>query len=397
MNAVIVTRSPLVGAVALTLSLLVVLGAVLSAVAPGVAPTFGLLAFAFGWPFAVAATLGWLAYAWPARHAATVTVNDEGELAINGVVRYGAGALTRGEAAVLGKSVRVELGALRRAELRLEVGTKEEARALLAAVGLDRRLGTSQFKVRRLREHAGLVVIGALFAAPIVFVVCLVSPAAGIALVSAVWGWPIYDAVRSRLVLTIGADGFDIRSPVGAEFLGHADVKSIARSPHGFDLELRDGTARLVDTRTERMRSGELTVDAAYDAAARAWTAWRESVAGSASSAAALLARGSRTSQQWAAELRGLATSGGASGYRVQALDEETLFSTLADAAAPRELRAAAAVVLGANEEHAPRLRVVADDLADPVVRRIATSEGAEQLESDLDEAAAPSLRRATR
>ena len=62
-------------------------------------------------------------------------------------------------------------------------------------------------------------------------------------------------------------------------------------------------------------------------------------------------------------------------------------FSTLTDAAAPRELRAAAAVVLGANEEHAPRLRAVPDGLAEPVVRRIATSEDAARLEADLDEA----------
>ncbi len=52
----------------------------------------------------------------------------------------------------------------------------------------------------------------------------------------------------------------------------------------------------------------------------------------------------------------------------------------------------AAAVVLGAKEEHAPRLRVVADDVADPLVRRIAVAslddEDANALAAELEEAA---------
>ena len=74
------------------------------------------------------------------------------------------------------------------------------------------------------------------------------------------------------------------------------------------------------------------------------------------------------------------------------ALDKRALFAILGDATAPRELRAGAAVAIGVREEHASRLRIAADDVADPIVRRVAVAsadgdaENAALLEAELDE-----------
>jgi hypothetical protein len=85
-------------------------------------------------------------------------------------------------------------------------------------------------------------------------------------------------------------------------------------------------------------------------------------------------------------------------GYRVAPIDERTLFDVVADAQAPSELRAAAAVALGAHADHAPRLRVVADDLAEPAVRRIALKAASEasaaELEEEMDDALGRCARR---
>lgn len=73
----------------------------------------------------------------------------------------------------------------------------------------------------------------------------------------------------------------------------------------------------------------------------------------------------------------------GAASYRTAALDDRALEGTLADARAPLEVRAAAAVALGAKGGGARRLRVAADEVADARLRRITLR----VAESDLDPA----------
>lgn len=117
-----------------------------------------------------------------------------------------------------------------------------------------------------------------------------------------------------------------------------------------------------------------------------AWLAWRQRAGEPEPMTSLLLARGGRSLDAWLAGLRALG-SGEGTGYRLAAVDDEALFATLASASASRELRAAAAVVLGASGRHAARLRVAADDVADPVVRRVALDPAADTALGDLESA----------
>jgi hypothetical protein len=361
------------------------------AVAPGVAPDLALATVAFGWPFVIALIAAWAAYWRAVRTEVLVDVVD-GALRIDRQERIRARQLTRGEALVLTEAcIRVELRGAYRQQVRLEVRKAASARALLAALGLDRRIGTSQFRVRRERGYAGLLTLGGFMAFPVSMVLAAFNGWLGLTFALAVLTGLVFDWLRMKVVLTVGQDGLDLRSPFGRRFVAHREIRSVLRSDVGFEILLEKGEPLRIDTRSERAGAAGSTTDPSYDAAQAAWTAWSNESEGARPGAATLLARGDRSASEWIASLRGLAASGG-SGYRVAAVDEQALFAVLVDPGAARELRVAAAVVLAAKEEHAPRLRVVADDVADPLVRRIAVAslddEDASALAAELEEAA---------
>ncbi len=408
-RAVVVRRNGALGIAALVTSATVI--------AAGTVSTLwrthdGVLAMVvgLGWPLALALWAGFIGYAQPWRDQGTVEL-AAGALLVNGRVRRAAGVLQRGDATVLDDGhVRIDLHAWPRPRVRLELGDAAVARQLLGALGLDRRTGTSQFRLRRLRPYENLLVLTVTFlVVPLAIALCIVSGWLGLAvLVTAVLS-PIVGRFLARIALTVGSDGLDLRSPLEHVFIPHAKIRAMTRtwpeghergSTHdgevvswGFEVVLDDGTKHRFDTRPERFPAGVWKTDPVFAAAFAAWEAARQSGAAPAvPHASALLARGAKSTREWIASLRELAVDG-AGGYRVAALDDNALFAILTDAGAARELRAGAAVAIGARQEHAPRLRVAADDVADPVVRRVAVAcaesdpDAAAVLEAELDEA----------
>ncbi len=390
-RAVLVGRSRPVGIAALVGVASVATSALAMAVAAETAPDLAFGVIAFGWPFVIALVAAWAGYWRATRTDVEVEVKD-GVLHVDREPRGGR-KLAQGEALVLGAAcVRVELRGPLRRQVRLEVRKAASARALLAALGLDRRVGTSQFRVRRERSYAGILTLGGFMCFPASMVLANFNGWLGLAFaISAVTGLSL-DWQRMKVVLTVGQDGLDLRSPFRRCFVGHREIENVLRNEIGFEIILARGPSLLIDTRTERAGAEGSTTDPSFDAVHAAWTGWTNDVAGARSGAATLLARGDRSARDWVASLRGLAAAGG-SGYRVAALDEQALFAVLVDPAASRELRVAAAVVLGAKEEHAPRLRVVADEVADPLVRRVAVASlddaDADALAEELEEASA--------
>lgn len=361
----------------------------------------------FGWPVALALSVGWLGYWRPRRDEVVVEVGAGG-LIVDGRTRRRAGALARGDATVLDDGgVRLVLRGWPRPSVRLIVQDIALAREVLASLGLDRRAGTSQFRIRRLRPYENLLLLMLLFLGfPAVIALCIVSGTLGlVGLIGAVLSALAIRAL-ARVELTVGSDGLHLRSPLRRAFIPHGRIRSLERiwpagsengSTHdgevvswGFELVLVDGTKHRLDTRPERFPAGVWKTDHVFASAFAAWSTSQTEDAVAVPHASALLARGSRSTREWIASLRELATDG-ASGYRVAALDARALFAILADAGASRELRAAAATALGGHQEHAPRLRIAADDVADLVVRRVAMAsasgdpDGAALLEDELD------------
>lgn len=408
-KAVLVRRNGVMGIGALVASVTVIAAGTTSCMSP---PTReGLLAslVGFGWPVALALWAGWVGYSRPWRSDVLVEL-AAGALRIDGRTRRAAGTLTRGDATVLDDSrVRIDLRAWHRARMRLEVKDVAIARELLGALGLDRRTGTSQFRIRRLRPYENLLLLTLLFlTVPLAIALSIVNGWLGLAVFVAAVLSPFLVRALARIQLTVGSDGLDLRSPLRHVFIPHARIRAITRiwpAGHesgstrdgevvswGFEVELDDRSKHRFDTRPERFPAGVWKTDHVFASAFGAWSAWQTGAASAlVPHASALLARGSKSTRDWIAALRELATDG-ASGYRVAALDEHALFAILADAGAPRELRAGAAVAISVRQEHAPRLRIAADDVADPVVRRVAVAcaetdpDRATLLEDELDE-----------
>ena len=282
--------------------------------------------------------------------------------------------------------------------LRLELSNPDEVRDLLAALGRDRRVGTTTFSLRTFPSpSAGGV---AFFAVAVFFGSCFVStfaighfyatliaPIALAVLVS------ILNTLITRRRLAVGADGIEIRSIFRRRMIPHREIAQVTRfetygeiAP-GFVIRLASGKTMTFDTRRERIASGNHLGDPAYDAAFQAWLTSRQHEQDGKPMAAHSLARGGRPIKEWIKALRDLATTRG--NYRVAAVDDATLFDMLRDAAAAPEVRAAAAIALGSKPEHLPRLRVAADNLADDAVRRVtlrvAEGEPLDDLEGDLD------------
>ena len=227
--------------------------------------------------------------------------------------------------------------------VRVEVGSEQEARDLLAALGLDRRAGTTQFKVKSLSFGATL-----------------------------------------PIELTVGVDGIHLSGFGLNRFIPHGKIRSFARihpappivvSP-GVELLLDDGTVVKLDTRDERFDAENWEDDPVFDALVNA----RKNVGGEAS-ATAMLQRGHRTMEEWLLAIREVGE--GKTTYRIAPIDESALESVIADATAPTDARAAAAVALRVKDP--ARLRIALEDVADADVRRIALTAD-DDLEKELAE-----------
>lgn len=289
-------------------------------------------------------------------------------------------------------SWRVHLRRRRAPPLRMDGFTREGARELLAALGLDRRAGTTRIRLPWLTFYDVLAFV------TLSFVVCMLSlllfvgsgwyPTLLICALSLVF--PLAHARSAWREVVVGVDGIELRAASRRLFLAYRDIAGIKRtaapgttivSP-GFELRLRDGRRITIDTRRERFRAGAWRDDPAFDAAVLAWKACS---AGEPSPRLALLDRAERSASEWQRDLR----SGVAGGYRSLPASPEALFEVLRDANAPRPSRAAAAVRLSGDAEQAVRLRVAIDDIADEKIRKIASAalgDDDDALEAALDQ-----------
>jgi hypothetical protein len=305
--------------------------------------------------------------------------------------------ITRGDSAqMLDGAWRVDLHAPLRQRLRIVVPTAEDARALLGALGLDRRDGTSRLLVRWARPAHAFEMFLPVLLTPICC--ALLTPHDLSFPWEMIFAGYVYGAVRNlvtRGTVSVGVDGVHVdRGVFGKRFVPHAEIVDVTRTKTGVELVLSSNETLRLHTWRERERTGNWLTDPVYDAidAALRQARYARSAGGAA---VAALARGGRSTRDWIAALRELGARR-QGGYRAVPIEDRDLLAMVADAQAPAELRAAAAVALGANEEQAPKLRVAADDVADPAVRRVAlaTTESEAALEEALDEASAVEPRR---
>ena len=205
--------------------------------------------------------------------------------------------------------------------LRVHLPSLEQARALLGALGLDRRVGSSTFRVRTFVQTRFLTlfsVVTGCFA--YVSLVVGLTPAVLVSLALPLVIWTAL-ALRSVRSLTVGADGLELRGLMHRSFVPHASIRRVCRvdsrgrpleesdrsvSP-GFSVELTSGRRLLVDSRIERFEANAWQGDAIHDAVFLAWSRARDQPA----AAAAFLARGGRTTREWLAALRAGTQSAG--------------------------------------------------------------------------------------
>lgn len=343
--------------------------------------------------------VGWHSYYSARRTPIRIRETHEGLVVASerGARLFARGSFRRGTSfEALGGQHTVELRRLGRA-VRIEVARPELARLVLSAVGADRREGTTRFSVARIARGPGIATgIGAalLFSTSLF----LGLPGAAILLLWFVAALLIVLGVLSkRTTLTIGADGVELKPLLGQRrFIPHDRIELVSTlAPpsgelvsHGFEItEKNDGEIIRIDTRAERFRGGIWSTDPVRDAVARAWSSAHQRA--SATAMVHQLASADTSTKDWIARLRALGTGHQHADYRAPAMDERALFDVVTDANAEAELRAAAAVALGANPEHAPRLRVMADDIADDRIRRVALAavepEAGDRLEEELE------------
>jgi hypothetical protein len=339
---------------------------------------------------AVATGAAWLGFVAPRRSEIDVGAKDhriDAGGARSKKIRSGVAT------ALIDGRYRVDLKSFPWPRTRLEVASAEDARAILAALGLDRRKGTTRFGAR----WASTPTIGQMLfvMTPIVILTPILAswlswPVAALPILLPLAVW-----LLSRVDVIVGTDGVDARSLVRRRFAAHGEIEHVVRRPTGVTLVMRSGKAIALDTSRSRGQVGLHVPDPIYDAIVAAWSRSR-GIANPANAGVAMLAKGTRSTHDWIEALRGIGNQRG-TGYRVAQVDDADLFGVVGDAQAPTELRAAAAIALGANPEHAPKLRVAADDVADPVVRRVVLAATAEDaaLELELDHALAEDRRRA--
>jgi hypothetical protein len=335
----------------------------------------------------IASFAAWVAYYRPHRDVEQVSVDEEG-LKLGAYLLRSRKWIRRGDlAATADARWRIDIHAFAHPRVRLVLGSAEEGREILAALGLDRREGTSKFKVRL---HNAPSPDGTAIATALAFFLSLFAvawiPSGWVLLAPALV--PLAVWLLWRATITVGSDGVERRSIFGRRFVAHADVFDVRQAGDEVIMVLNDGRALMIDTRGERIRAGVWRKDPVFDAIFTAWHAQR-GLGANGAAATTLLARGTRPVREWLASLRRIGGDAG-SGYRVAPLEERDLLGVMSDAQAPAELRVGAAVALGANKERAPRLRIAADEVADPVVRRIAlvaTEEDEDSLEMEVAKA----------
>jgi hypothetical protein len=226
---------------------------------------------------------------------------------------------------------------------------------------------------------AGIVITGAAYS--------VIGPFSAIVAIIAGFG-------LERLVvptITIGRDGILIEAFLHRRFLPYTRVAALEREgrqnmrgqgmvSRGFSVTLDTGESVFVNTTRERMRDHMFEADHLFEAAKEALELVRTK-----EPAADVLARGGRPTKEWLLDL-GAARE---ARYRVAAIPDEELARVLANPSADKTARVGAAICLArAGEEARAQVRVAAEDIAEPDVRKAAlaaTGDDEEALAAALE------------
>ena len=277
----------------------------------------------------------------------------------------------------------------------LEVGSTDEGRGLLRALGLDVSQTVARFRamsraVARKRYTVGLV--GAFVACYVAFIVDMARRHAHGASPIAV-GLLALSALAMMVVflmptwLSVGADGIVVSWFGRKRFIGYADVVRVARYEKGWGrsryvgvtLYLRSGEE--VPIPTGQARWSDQSAAVIEERIREAMEAHRS---GGAAADAAMLRRGGREVSDWVSALRAIGAGANAD-MRTAPLPRERLFRIVEDPASAAADRAAAAVALGTDldDESRARLRSAAEATAAPKLRVVieAAADSFEQAE----------------
>lgn len=292
-----------------------------------------------------------------------------------------------------GTLVRLERGALR-GPIELRVRSREDGRALLAALALDasHTVGVASALSPHHRASVALAVAG-LVGLRFYSLIARglgpnVGPVVALALLGVSFVGVVTYFVKRRVV--VGTDGVLVTWAGTRRFFPMSELEDAAvhpSNPCAAQLFLRSGRSETLHFGAPGRRRRSLAAeDEARALVERVHEAIAASRAGASGGRAEALVRGGRTVDAWIASLRGAASREGT--FRRAALAAADLWAVLQDGEAPAEARAAAAVALGGDAAARDRLRIAAQATAEPRLR-VAIEAAAGDDEAHLAEALA--------
>jgi hypothetical protein len=245
-----------------------------------------------------------------------------------------------------------------------------EGARLLETLGLDPSRAVAHFRVRQgmfASKRAQAILNGILSAFGYQAYMFFSGPFKG-PLMALILVLVLLNVLPSRV--SIGADGVLVASTLRRRFYPFANVARVTATPWGIALVTKQGQEIELRTRSAAAKGAKI-----HDATTMAIVARIE--AGIARLAArgeagpdptALVARGSRTYEEWVTALRGLRSD---AGYRTSAVAEETLWRVAEDPKLDASTRAGAALALRDALDEAGRARLlrVVETSASPRVR----------------------------
>lgn len=253
------------------------------------------------------------------------------------------------------------------------VSTEEQAQEMLRELGLDASQRRAEFRTVSpavVRQQTGIGV-GAIAMAVMLLSKHWMHMSAG--------PWPFIAIMGSFMLLallpekvTVGVDGVLVKWLWQKKFFPMRDIVTIhAEGPTRIRLELTGGRVETISTASSKQRNrGGVYTERRDMILARIREAWQTHRAqGPGADVATLVARGTRSLEEWKKALAGLES--GDAGYRQAALREEDLWRVVEDPRASEDARAAAALLLrkGLDERGKARVRVAAEATASPKLR----------------------------
>lgn len=290
-----------------------------------------------------------------------------------------------------------------RLPVEVRVADREEARALLRALGLDASQTVAKFRLpsrafadptRRRRWGAAFAAIMVSLAVGVSFAARMMpafAPVFPFVLALVALGATVLVAIPTKL--QVGADGLHIQWLRTSRFIAYGEITNI--DPYedpgqgkntliGLMLTLKSGETVRIPIMNKRSTIRD-EVFMLHERISEAIDTWRR---GEGVAHAALVRRGGRDASKWVQALRGIGAFANADARTAPVMPEK-LWRIVEDPAAPADARAGAAVALGqtADDEARARLRAAASATAAPKLR--IAIEAAAKAESDEAMAAA--------